>query len=204
MRGKPNIIKTIAPYVRLRKCGREHVGLCPFHADKHPSFSVNEAKGVFLCRSCGAAGDVIRFIELADHVDFKGALKILGLKGNRKPARRIDTRKHQAAAILAQWLSHQHLLIGVRCRELSHQIALAQQANDLELVQYFTQAWKVLSDLHEDLQRPEYAAEFWQLRDAIESLTAGVEIEPPSEFPPWTTEYAAYIAAHLPPLEQPC
>lgn len=61
----------------LTRKGREYVGLCPFHADHRPSMSVSPQKRIFKCWSCGAGGDVIRFVEMYDRVDFREALRIL-------------------------------------------------------------------------------------------------------------------------------
>ena len=64
--------------ITLKKSGKSHMGLCPFHADKNPSLSINIQKNLWQCFGCGAAGDAIRFIELFDQVDFKEAVKRLG------------------------------------------------------------------------------------------------------------------------------
>jgi len=61
----------------LKKNGKSFFGLCPFHADKNPSLSINPTKNLWQCFGCGAAGDVIRFVELFDQVDFKEAVKRL-------------------------------------------------------------------------------------------------------------------------------
>jgi DNA primase catalytic core len=63
--------------IRLKKNGKSQMGLCPFHADKNPSLSINTAKNLWQCFGCGAAGDAIRFVELFDQVDFKEAVKRL-------------------------------------------------------------------------------------------------------------------------------
>ena len=63
--------------VKLRKNGKSYFGLCPFHGDKNPSFSVNPTNNLWQCFGCGAGGDVIRFIELFDQVDFKEAVRRL-------------------------------------------------------------------------------------------------------------------------------
>jgi DNA primase len=63
--------------IKLKKNGKGYFGLCPFHADKNPSLSINPDKNLFQCFGCGAAGDVIRFVELFDRVDFTEAVKRL-------------------------------------------------------------------------------------------------------------------------------
>jgi DNA primase len=67
--------------VKLRKNGKSYFGLCPFHGDKNPSFSVNPIKNLWQCFGCSAGGDVIRFIELFDQVDFKEAVRRLSDNG---------------------------------------------------------------------------------------------------------------------------
>jgi DNA primase len=63
--------------IELKKNGKGYFGLCPFHADKNPSLSINPAKNLWQCFGCGAAGDAIRFVELFDQVDFRHAVKRL-------------------------------------------------------------------------------------------------------------------------------
>jgi DNA primase len=55
--------------INLKKNGKSYFGLCPFHADKNPSLSINPTKNLWQCFGCGAAGDVIRFVELFDQVE---------------------------------------------------------------------------------------------------------------------------------------
>jgi len=67
--------------VKLKKNGKSFFGLCPFHDDHHPSLSINPLTNLWQCFGCGAAGDVIRFVELFDQVDFKEAVKRLSDNG---------------------------------------------------------------------------------------------------------------------------
>src|SRR5215469_3600516 len=60
----------IARKVRLQRRGRENVGLCPFHNEKTPSFTVSDDKGFFHCFGCGAHGDVIGFVMRSEGVAF--------------------------------------------------------------------------------------------------------------------------------------
>jgi DNA primase catalytic core len=75
--------------IPLKKNGKSFHGLCPFHADKHPSLSINTSKNLWQCFGCSAAGDAIRFVELFDQVDFKEAVKRLNDNGfkHTKPAK---------------------------------------------------------------------------------------------------------------------
>ena len=74
--------------IQLKKNGKGYFGLCPFHADKNPSLSINPSTNLWQCFGCGKGGDVIRFVELFDQVDFKEAVKRLtdnGFKRSTKP-----------------------------------------------------------------------------------------------------------------------
>ena len=84
--------------IHLKKNGKGYFGLCPFHADKNPSLSINPTKNLFQCFGCGAAGDVIRFVELFDQVDFKEAVKRLSDNGLqvRPPNRQTVEPQHPA------------------------------------------------------------------------------------------------------------
>src|SRR5689334_17183088 len=75
---RSSILDIIGQHVTLRQLGREHWGLCPFHAEKTPSFAVNPEKGLFYCHGCHVGGDAITFIERIQGVDFKTAAKQVG------------------------------------------------------------------------------------------------------------------------------
>lgn len=65
--------------IELRWNGKNWFGCCPFHDEKTASFSVSPQKQIFHCFGCGIGGDVIEYVQKRNNVDFKGALKILGL-----------------------------------------------------------------------------------------------------------------------------
>lgn len=64
-------------YTRLKRSGRQYVGLCPFHKERHPSLYIHPVKKIFYCFGCGAGGDVFRFVMLAEGCDFRRALEIV-------------------------------------------------------------------------------------------------------------------------------
>lgn len=75
-----NIADVVGEYVRLRKTGSNHMGLCPFHPERSPSFSVSDKKGLFHCFGCNKNGDVISFIQEIQAVSFHEAVRILSAK----------------------------------------------------------------------------------------------------------------------------
>ncbi|MCC5954184.1 MAG: DNA primase [Acidimicrobiia bacterium] len=77
LRERADIVSVIGEHVQLRRVGRRWQGLCPFHAEKSPSFSVNREDGLYYCFGCGAKGDVITFIREIEHLDFVGAVEKL-------------------------------------------------------------------------------------------------------------------------------
>jgi hypothetical protein len=193
MTGKPSLVEVVGQRVELRRVGHQWRGLCPFHAEKTPSFFVDEEKQVFYCHGCHEGGDVISFIMKLDGLTFSEACRSLGIEGNgKRPAPRISPNRC-AAVLLAGWLNHEYLLLGVRLRELSQEIAIGQQIPNSKFVESLTGEWEILADIHEDLQKPQHAEEFWLARDFIEELTADVEQEPLDEFPPMTEVYRNYL-----------
>lgn len=75
-----DIVDIISQYVILKRSGRNFLGLCPFHKEKTPSFSVSADKQIFHCFGCGIGGDVISFICKIDNVNYKEAIEILAEK----------------------------------------------------------------------------------------------------------------------------
>jgi len=77
---KADIVQVIQEYVSLKKAGNRYKGLCPFHAEKTPSFSVDREKGFFYCFGCHAGGDVFKFLELQEKLAFQDAVRHLAQK----------------------------------------------------------------------------------------------------------------------------
>ncbi len=71
------IIDIISKDVKLKKKGKRYVGLCPFHEEKTPSFSVSQEKGLFYCFGCHAGGDAAAFIMQTMGVDLATAREVL-------------------------------------------------------------------------------------------------------------------------------
>lgn len=96
IRARVGLVNIIGRSVKLSRKGREHIGLCPFHNEKTPSFSVNEEKGFFHCFGCGAHGDVIGFVMRTDGVPFPEAVEMLaGTAGVEVPVQSPDERRRE-------------------------------------------------------------------------------------------------------------
>ncbi|MFB3779502.1 MAG: DNA primase [Bryobacteraceae bacterium] len=99
-----DIVKVVGEYVRLRKSGAgpRYVGLCPFHTEKTPSFSVHQSHQFYKCFGCGAGGDVLKFIMEIERVSFYEALKLLADRHGipmPKRAEYSDDETRQRAAL---------------------------------------------------------------------------------------------------------
>lgn len=82
LKERNDIVSVVSSYVKLTRKGRHCWGLCPFHHEKTPSFSVNQDLQIYKCFGCGAAGDVIKFVQEVEHTDFNGAIQILADRVN--------------------------------------------------------------------------------------------------------------------------
>ena len=80
LRSRISIADVVGTKVKLTKRGREYLGLCPFHNEKTPSFTVNESKGFYHCFGCGAHGDIVKFEMDANGLPFIDAVKKLADK----------------------------------------------------------------------------------------------------------------------------
>src|SRR5271165_1668287 len=77
VRAATDIVALIGEHAALKKQGRRWVGLCPSHAEKTPSFSVNAEEGFYYCFGCQASGDAISFVRETEHLDFVDAVRYL-------------------------------------------------------------------------------------------------------------------------------
>lgn len=80
VRQRANILEVISEFVVLKRTGKEHKGLCPFHPEKSPSFHVNLDKGIYKCFGCGEGGDVFAFMQKIKGLDFLDAVRDLAQK----------------------------------------------------------------------------------------------------------------------------
>ncbi len=106
IRDAADIVEVVSARVALRRAGRNFVGLCPFHAEKTPSFSVNPARRSFHCFGCGEGGDVFDFLMKTENLSFPEALAILGERCGIKverysPAAGRSARSEREAVLAA-------------------------------------------------------------------------------------------------------
>jgi DNA primase catalytic core len=114
-RGVDLVALVQAKGIELKQNGKSWFGLCPFHDDKNPSLSINPKENLFQCFGCGAAGDVIRFVELFDKVDFKEAVKRLSDNGFKvaavqpepeKPPKALSVKERKLLARVVGYYQH--------------------------------------------------------------------------------------------------
>ena len=99
VKARTSMVVLVGRNVALKKHGREHFGLCPFHNEKTPSFKVNEAKRSFHCFGCGAHGDAFDYLRRAQGMELHEALEHLAIEagmiadreGRRRPTRQPIT-----------------------------------------------------------------------------------------------------------------
>jgi len=120
VRAASDLVQIAGEHLALRRVGRRWVGLCPFHAEKSPSFSVNGEEGLYYCFGCGAKGDVITFVREVEHLEFAEAVERLagraGIQITYDDAAVSKERQRRAVLVDAmvdavEWY-HQRLLSG--------------------------------------------------------------------------------------------
>src|SRR5882672_8905841 len=102
-----DIVRVVGEYVRLKKSGQNFTGLCPFHAEKSPSFAVHPTKQIYHCFGCGVGGDVFKFVMEMEKCAFPEAIRIVaekcGIAIPRPKERSPEERKeNQQRAVLVE------------------------------------------------------------------------------------------------------
>ncbi len=107
-----NIVDVVSDYVTLRRAGTSYKGLCPFHDDKTPSFSVSPTRGVCKCFSCGKGGNVVHFLMEMEQIGYIDALKMLakryGIEVKEKELsneERAQQNDRESMFVLNEWAS---------------------------------------------------------------------------------------------------
>jgi DNA primase len=124
IRHAADIVEIVSESVSLRRAGKNLVGLCPFHAEKTPSFTVSPDKQIFYCFGCGSGGNVFSFVMKRDGVPFADAARVLarrcGVDLPEKPLSGQDKKR----------ISEQEALFGINraAAEFFHQTLLRQEA----------------------------------------------------------------------------
>jgi DNA primase len=174
---KPSITEIVGNYVELRRNGKERTGLCPFHSEKHPSFTVNDDKELFYCFGCGVGGDVIDFIERIEGIGFKEACKRLSLDTYQPRPRPY---REQAEAMVT-WAKETSIRIRDALQDIGDQIYICSIARkkfyaDRELIAEhragLVREWAILCDLDDDLNDSAriLELELWEQRRYIDAL----------------------------------
>jgi DNA primase len=82
VRESTDLVALASEHLALKRVGQRYVGLCPFHSEKSPSFSINPSMGLWHCFGCQKSGDAITFVREVEHLDFVGAVERLAAKAN--------------------------------------------------------------------------------------------------------------------------
>src|SRR5437762_13823162 len=101
-----DIVAVVSGRTQLRKTGPRHVGRCPFHEERTPSFSVNPVEKFYYCFGCGAKGDLITFVRETEQLDFAGAIEWLADRFNvqieyEETSPEQDARRRRRERLLA-------------------------------------------------------------------------------------------------------
>jgi DNA primase len=147
VRDATDFVAIASEHLQLSRAGNRYKGLCPFHSEKSPSFTINPEKGLYYCFGCQAKGDVIRFVMELDHLDFAAAVERLATKAGitirydnestgRDRKRREQLRDTMDSAV--EWY-HQQLLSSPGGGAARHY--LKSRGYDGEAVRAFKLGW---------------------------------------------------------------
>lgn len=147
VREASDLVAIVSQHTQLKKVGRRQVGLCPFHNEKTPSFSVNAEEGLYYCFGCGAKGDAITFVREVEHLDFVGAVEWLAAKAgvavrytdrSESESRKRKLHLQQALERAVGWY-HERLLSADDAG--AARAYLRQRGFDKEMVERYRLGW---------------------------------------------------------------
>jgi DNA primase len=124
IRNTANIIDVISERVVLKRAGKDHVGLCPFHSEKTPSFTVSSVKQIFHCFGYGAGGDVFSFLMKYDGIGFAEAVQSLARRcGIDLPERDMTPAQRKAVSVRQQLFDLNRQVMAYYTDQLMHPAA---------------------------------------------------------------------------------
>jgi len=148
VRAATDFVALASEHIALRKVGRRWVGLCPFHAEKTPSFSINAEEGFFYCFGCQAGGDAITFVRDVEHLDFVESVEKLAARAGialryddaaSSREQRHKGQVYEALAAAVEWY-HQRLLSSPDASAARGYLR-KQRGYDGELVRFYKLGW---------------------------------------------------------------
>ena len=158
-----DLVEVVGDYVKLRKAGKSFVGLCPFHQEKTPSFSVSRERQTYHCFGCGAGGDVFRFLMEMEGWTFPQALEVLSARTGVVLEHR-GRRREEGGDVLEEALAFYRASLGASegeaARAYLRRRELPQEAWERFELGWSLPAWR---SLEEHLRR-----QGLNLRDAVE------------------------------------
>jgi DNA primase len=114
IKGKLSVVDVVGETVQLKKAGSTYKGLCPFHGEKTPSFTVTPARDSWKCFGCGEGGDIFSFVMKRDGLSFPEALKVLAGKAGvelDERTTREDARKARLRSVLESSIAFYHAVL---------------------------------------------------------------------------------------------
>lgn len=151
IKSRLDIVDFISEYVHLKHAGQNWKGLCPFHSEKTPSFTVSPAKQIYHCFGCNSGGDIFSFLVKYENVSFPEAVSILAkktgvvLKASQKDAVQTGEKEvllnlHKDAAAFYQ----QHLARNERAKQYLNKRGIDVEAQKLFSLGYAPKSWDAL------------------------------------------------------------
>ena len=110
VRQRSDIVDLVSSYVALKRRGRDYVGLCPFHSEKTPSFSVSPERQSFHCFGCGVGGNAISFVMQYENLSFPEALRFLASRAGMQLPEREPSAAEKRERSLKERLLEMHKL----------------------------------------------------------------------------------------------
>ena len=114
VKSKPSVVDVVGETVQLKKAGTTYKGLCPFHGEKTPSFTVTPVRDSWKCFGCGEGGDIFSFVMKRDGLSFPEALKVLAAKAGvelDERTTREDARKKRLRDVLESAIAFYHAVL---------------------------------------------------------------------------------------------
>lgn len=152
VRSSVDIVALISESVPLKRAGRKHKGLCPFHNEKTPSFHVDDSKGLFYCFGCQVGGDAFKFVMLRENVEFIEAARIIARQlgipvTESRPGRQSERESMLAAHEAAARFYHDVLVKqpeGQRARDYLRSRGISDETVDRLGIGFAPDGWDAL------------------------------------------------------------